>query len=396
MPADPKKPATPDVGTAPRFPLIRNLIVLIVGTAVAALGARFGLPVSETKSPEEPEPKSAPAEPVKPVEPKKVEPLTEFTPVADKACGCAIAGDREYPTHGLVRLSAEGVPADAAVAWKVSPRAGVERATTEPELLEFAAPPGTYEVDLMIIAKVGDKLTVREVFTKVTIGPKKADPKQEPKPDPNPEKDGKLDAVKALGRIQFGSASCTATVIYPRRADGRWDVLTASHCVPGVGAKGVLNTKDGKKLAVRVVVHEETPDVAWMVTEDATVADLFYAKVAATNPAAGVKVWHAGYGVDVPNNREDGEVLYPEQPDGKTTFNLSVSPGDSGGGIFRSDTNELVATVCCTSRLAEKARMSAGGVNAIRKARPGVVRFDELPEPRAVEMPKCRALCPLW
>ena len=391
--AEKKPTATPDVGTAPRFPVIRNILVLVISTVVAALGARYGVPVNQTAPVEEPEPKTAPVEPVKPAEPKQVEPLREWQlTVADRACGFTIAGATEYPAHGLVRLSAEGVPADAAVAWKVSPRAGVERATTEPELLEFAAPPGTYEVDLMVISKVGDKLTVKEVFTKVTIGPKKGEPKKEPEKTEPEKEPGKLDAVKALGRIQFGNSSCTATVVYPRRADGRWDVLTASHCVPGVGAKGVLHTKDGKKLAVRVVVHEETPDVAWLVTEDATVADLAYAKLAATNPAAGVKVWHAGYGVDVPLNREDGEVTAAEQPNGMTSFVLSVSPGDSGGGIFRADTNELVATVCCTSALAKKASMSAGGVRAIRKARPGVGRLGELPEPAAVETapePRC-------
>ncbi len=96
-----------------------------------------------------------------------------------------------------------------------------------------------------------------------------------------------------------------------------------------------------------------------------------------------------GYGVDLPGNREDGEVTVSEQPDGKTSFVLSVSPGDSGGGIFRDDTGELVGTVCCTSAFARRASMSAGGVSAIRKLRPGVVRFDELPERAAEPLPVC-------
>lgn len=394
MAADPKKPGTPDVGTAPRFPLLRNLLVLIVGTAVAALGARYGLPVSETTPADEPETQSAPAEPVKPTELlKKVEPLVEWQPVADRACGCTIAGATEYPTHGLVRLQAQGTPPGAALVWKVTPRAGVDRATTSPDRLQFSAPPGVYEVDLMVLSKDGDELSVQELFTKVTIGaPKKDDPK---KPEPE-KKEGKPDAVKALAQIRFGTAGCTATVVAPRRSDGRWDVLTASHCVPGVGAKGTMKLSDGRTVAVRVVVHETEPDVAWLVTEDNELADLPYAVIAKDNPAAGVKVWHKGFGVDKPGNREDGEVTYSEQPDGKTSFILSVSPGDSGGGIFRSDTDELVATVCCTQKLAQKAPMSAGGVRAIRATRPGAVRLNDLPDPTAVETPQCRALSPLW
>lgn len=286
-----------------------------------------------------------------------------------------ITGAVQYPAHSLVKLRAENVQAGSAVLWRVSPRADVQRATTKPELLEFAAPPGAYEVELLVMRQAdGGGLSVEEVFSKVTVGDGKTDPPAKPGA-------GKLDPVNALGRIQFGNSGCTATVIGPRRSDGRWDVLTASHCMSGVGAKGTLKTKDGRTLGVRVVVHQADPDLAWMVTEDATLSDLSYANLAAANPAVGVKVWHMGYGIDKPGNREDGTVAGTEDANGQIRFTLSVSPGDSGGGILRADTNELVGTVCCTAGLARKTSMWAASPASCRKARPGAVRLEDLPEP---------------
>src|SRR6185312_15261015 len=64
-----------------------------------------------------------------------------------------------------------------------------------------------------------------------------------PKPDPKPEP--KPDTAKAIARIQFGNAGCTCTVIGPRRDDGSWWCLTASHCVKGVGQRGTMRMLDG-------------------------------------------------------------------------------------------------------------------------------------------------------
>lgn len=301
--------------------------------------------------------------------------LVTSTPAAATTCapacgGPSIDGETAVPAHGLVRLRADGVPAGAAVLWRVSPRAGVSRATTAPDRLEFAAPPGTYDVELLVIGKSGDGLAVGEVFARVTVGGPKAEPKPEPKPDP----------AAALGKVRFGNGSCTATVVGPRRPDGRWDVLTASHCLAGVGARGTLATKDGRSLAVRCVVHQAGPDLAWLVTEAADLSDLAHAAVAAADPAAGVRVWHQGYGLDQPGNREDGHVAQGPDGNGQLRFVLSVSPGDSGGGIFRSDSGELVSTVCCTAGLAKKTDMWGSSTARIRAARPGPVNLAELPE----------------
>ncbi|MGL6097132.1 MAG: hypothetical protein ACRC7O_15210, partial [Fimbriiglobus sp.] len=167
-----------------------------------------------------------------------------------------IAGETKYAPHALVRLKAEGVDAKAALLWRVHPSTGVQRATAPRGVLEFAAPPGTYEVELLAIASVDGTLTVEEARATVEIAA--CEPKPNPKPDPKP--DGtKPDAAAALGKIRFGNAGCTATVIGPRRADGKWDVLTAAHCVNGEGQRGTMTLKDGRSFAITVSAHHKTP-----------------------------------------------------------------------------------------------------------------------------------------
>jgi hypothetical protein len=292
-----------------------------------------------------------------------------FAPVAARTDTLRIAGETKYKPHSLVRLRAEGVDAKAAILWRVHPSKDVQRATTPRGVLEFAAHPGTYEVELLIISNADGNLTVEEARVSVTIESCTPVPPTPPKPDPKPPGDGKLDPVNALGRIRFGNAGCTATVIGPRRADGRWDVLTAAHCVTGVGQKGTISLKDGRTLGLRVVAHHKAPDVAWCVTDD-EIVDLPYALIAAKNPEPGTAVWHMGYGVDKPGNREDGTVAERENAQGQLRMILSVSSGDSGGGIFRADTNELVSVVCCTSGMARKVSMWGCSTEMTRRTRP--------------------------
>lgn len=185
-------------------------------------------------------------------------------------------------------------------------------------------------------------------------------PAPQPTPTPNPP--------AALGRITFGNAGCTATVIGPRRADGRWDILTAAHCVRGQGQRGTMRMKDGRSFGVTVVAVNTDADACWLVSDQA-ITDLPFAVLSSTAPDPGTKVWHAGYGIDKPGNREEGEVMALPNREGQIMFMLSVSSGDSGGGIFREDTGELVSTVCCTERLSGKGRMYGAGPDAIRALR---------------------------
>jgi hypothetical protein len=288
--------------------------------------------------------------------------LFALVPLAANAEPLRIVGETKYKPHSLVRLRAENVDPKAALLWRVYPSQGVQRASSPRGLLEFAAHPGTYEVELLVISNTDGNLSVEEARVSVTIESCTPAP-------PKPPGDGKLDPVNALGRIRFGNAGCTATVIGPRRPDGRWDVLTAAHCVSGVGARGTLTLKDGRSFGIRVVAYHKTPDVAWCVTDD-EVKDLPYALIAESNPPVDTPVWHMGFGVDKPGNREEGEVESGEDANGQLRMRLSVSSGDSGGGIFRSDTNELVSVVCCTSGMGRKVSMWGAAAEVIRRTRP--------------------------
>lgn len=308
-----------------------------------------------------------------------------------------VVGALKVKPYTLVRLKAEGVDPKAAILWRVSPSAGVERATTPKGVLEFVAPPGTYHVETLVIKTNADGgIDVEE--KSVTVEIEKPDaPKPDPKqPDPPKPDSPKPDPLAALGRIQFGGAGCTATIIYPRRPDGKWDVLTAAHCVRAVGQRGTMALKDGRKLNVTVTALHPDPDCAWLVTDE-TFADLPYALIAQENPAVGAKLWHAGYGVDVPGNREDGEVIAGQDANGQIQMAISVSSGDSGGGMFRADTGELISVVCCTTSKGTRARVWGCSPTVAAAKRPKATA-EEKPEkwiptaiPERAESPAC---CP--
>lgn len=290
-----------------------------------------------------------------------------------------VDGPTKYKPYTLVRLKAENIDPKAAVIWRVSPSAGVQRANTPKGTLEFVAPPGVYSVDRLTIRTSADGgIEVDEWSTTVEIERDcdKVPPAPVPPPNPmppTPPAKPKADPWNALGRIQFGSAGCTATVMYPRLPDGRWQILTANHCIEhvGIGAKGQMQLR-GKadRFTVKVVAADAKSDCAWLVTESADLGDLPFAHLAEVSAPAGVKIWHGGFGVDTPGNREDGSVTRAADSNGQTELALSVSSGDSGGGMFRDDTGELISTVCCTTSKGTKARVWGANVESIRKLRP--------------------------
>ena len=288
----------------------------------------------------------------------------------------ALEGPTKYKPFQLVRVKASGLDAKAGIIWRVYPSQDVQRATTPRGVLEFIAPPGKYQVEALVITTGADgAISVDEQTMAVEIESccDKVPPIVPPTPLPPPTTPkAKANPPAALGRIQFTNAGCTATVIGPRRADGRWDVLTAAHCVThvGVGARGSMVLPDGRKLAIKVGAIYETPDCAWLTTEDATLADLPFAEIASSNPPVGTKIWHKGYGVDNPGNREDGEITFVQDSNGQLQMSLSVSSGDSGGGIFRDDTGELISCVCCTTAKGAKARVWGCSADVARKYRP--------------------------
>jgi hypothetical protein len=293
-------------------------------------------------------------------------------PPAPQTTGATITGQSKVDRDGLARLRADGVGDKAGLIWRVSPSKAVSRATNPRGLLEFAAPPGTYEIDLLVITTTPDgAVQVEEAQATVTVGDGQPDPPTPPAPPNPPDKPApKADPLAALGRLRVGNSGCTATIIYPRRGDGKWDVVTAAHCTGGPGTKGTVTLKDGRQLGLTVTARDTQADLCWMVTDSPDLSDLPFAVLADKEPAPGTAVWHSGYGVDKPGNREDGTVVGGPDSNGQLKYSLSVSSGDSGGGIFRTDTGEWLGAVCCTASMARKGSMWAGCVTVAKRLRP--------------------------
>ncbi len=223
----------------------------------------------------------------------------------------------------------------------------------------LGARPGRYK----IAAYTADKDGPSDPAYCTVIVEDDAPPGPPPAPPPAPKP---ANPEAAIVRIRFGNAGCTATIIGPRRTDGRWNVLSAAHCISGVGAKGQMTLKDGRAFALTVSKVDRTADISWLLT-DAAPEGLPTATIAAEAPAVGTKIWHMGYGVDRPGNRESGTINSAIDSHGQIKMRLSVSSGDSGGGIFREDNGELVACVCCTAGMARVADVWGGaGITATK------------------------------
>lgn len=178
--------------------------------------------------------------------------------------------------------------------------------------------------------------------------------------EPNPR--------EAIGRIQFGSAGCSGTVIGPRRTDGKYWILTAAHCLEKQPTIGMMQLRNGSRFSVERVSVDGRSDCAWLLTCDPQEL-LPFALLATDVPRAGSKVWHAGFGVHVPGNVEEGEVISPENADGQTHFSLSVSSGDSGGGICLDDQGRVVSCVCCTTARGQKSNVWGASIKSIIRLR---------------------------
>lgn len=194
----------------------------------------------------------------------------------------------------------------------------------------------------------------------------------------------RLDPLAAIGRIQFGNAGCTATIIGPRREDGRWWVLTAAHCVRHQPANGNMKLRDGRSFGLKRIAVDPVSDCCWCVTVGAP-AQLPFTFVQKTNPASGTRVWHAGFGVDKPGNREDGTIIDGPTSDGQMRMRLSVSSGDSGGGIINAETGELISCVCCTISTVRDGWTQGACPEAINKLLPTAEVYDDF---TPIDLPK--------
>lgn len=177
-------------------------------------------------------------------------------------------------------------------------------------------------------------------------------------------------AEEAIGKISFGNSGCTATVIGPVWSDDeRIDILTAAHCVK-VGAVGKMKLRDGREFAVRCVSRDPGSDAAWLQAEKPA-GSVPHLLLAEALPANGSPIYHAGFGVHIPGNREIGSFKGYDAKREQCIFALNVSPGDSGGGICLDADNRVLSPVCCTTSLARFGTVWGASPAAAAKCRPG-------------------------
>lgn len=202
-------------------------------------------------------------------------------------------------------------------------------------------------------------------------------PIEEKPPEKPPEKPGpQPDPLQAIGRGSRPGVGCSFTIMGPRRPDGRYDILTAAHCCDNLREKWTGKLRNGTTLGFTITNINRTSDYAWGVT-DSNISELPYALLADASPPNGTKIWHSGFGVHIPGNREDGVMVQQENSDGQIEMRLSVSSGDSGGGIVIDHNGRIVSTVCCTTGLGQPARVWGASPERIRTGRVVMVDLDE-------------------
>lgn len=195
-------------------------------------------------------------------------------------------------------------------------------------------------------------------------------------PPGTPSPDRPPDPPNAIVRLSFRGVGCSATVIGPRRQDGRWWILTAAHCCERIGQNGTIRFLDGRVTGVTVQSFDRRSDVAWMTTDNNT--ELYpFALLAPASPPIGTRVWHAGYGVDRPGNKEAGEILSGPDSNGQLKMKLNVSSGDSGGGIVWNDRGEIVSAVCCTAGRGQFTDTWGVSPEAAQRAKPTAMVMDD-------------------
>lgn len=150
----------------------------------------------------------------------------------------------------------------------------------------------------------------------------------------------RVDPMAASVRISSGNSGCSGTLFRMDATDQYW-LLTCAHCVRSAGASVDVFGDGGMRLRGVVDRLDRRADIC-LVRLDERSRKYPVAKIAASPPGVGVEVWHHGFGVDRPGNVERGRVHSAGDSSRNATYQLRLSSGDSGSGIFRQDTGELV------------------------------------------------------
>lgn len=202
-----------------------------------------------------------------------------------------------------------------------------------------------------------------------------------PPTEPPPEQPPVTDPREAVGKLLLQSSFCSATAIGPRRGDGRWNMVSAAHCFrggPGVGRRGQYVTRSGVSIPVTCVAIDETADIAILITDE-RYEKIEYVMVAENTPQIGTSIQHHGFGQHIPGNTEQGQVLAAPNQQGQVRYRLSVSPGDSGGGILTTAGGMLLSPVCCTTCLGCVGDVWGGSPERIRRMVSNPTLYIDLP-----------------
>lgn len=161
-----------------------------------------------------------------------------------------------------------------------------------------------------------------------------------PPPATKEVKVGRPDPYNATGKLFPGGS---AVVVGPRRKDGKWDVLTAWHCVKTERTKTMF-LRDGRKVELEVSNSDVYLDVTLMSTKSDKLDDLAYVLLADKSPGKGTKVWSCGYGISTKGLRRYGVLNGRDPFRNYLQMTLNVDNGDSGSGLF-DEKNRLIGII---------------------------------------------------
>lgn len=151
---------------------------------------------------------------------------------------------------------------------------------------------------------------------------------------------------KSTYRISHGNSGCSATVIDRHRDTGAYILVTAAHCVSGERSRVSVHVPSMGTITGYVVAYDRQRDAAVIETTP-TDYTLYASRVSTTRRPLGRRVWHIGYGVDRPGNREAGTIIGYDDTSSQYMSDVSVSSGDSGSGVHDADDDTVCGTVCC-------------------------------------------------
>lgn len=187
-------------------------------------------------------------------------------------------------------------------------------------------------------------------------------PPTTPSPPP-PENETHARTRAATVAVLQAHASGTGTNIDDPDDPNRDYVVTANHVVDRTNEPVTITDAEGRKSRGRVIARDKDADLALIQVEPPR-PNRTVATIAAAPKPIGTAIYHHAHGMHRPQNLETGTVRTTYRTDGQDTFTLSVSAGDSGGGIFDAETGELVAVIAATTAKNRDAIVFAG--NALR------------------------------